>query len=121
MRSPPDAPAARLAASTCGSLARIGADGGTRTPNRPITSRVRYQLRHAGGHGTTSRDKSRDTGPAAHLTGYRLSCPTASGTAVAHTVTADGGGSFDDSAQPGDSEASRSEARLDRLGLQGHL
>jgi hypothetical protein len=49
------------------SLARIGADGGTRTPNRPITSRVRYQLRHAGGHGTTSRDKSRDTGPADRL------------------------------------------------------
>ena len=26
-----------------------GAGTGTRTPNRPITSRVRYQLRHAGG------------------------------------------------------------------------
>src|SRR5262249_18270529 len=26
-----------------------GADGGTRTPNLPITSRVRCQLRHAGG------------------------------------------------------------------------
>ena len=25
-----------------------GADEGTRTPNRPITSRVRYQLRHVG-------------------------------------------------------------------------
>lgn len=36
-----------------------GAGTGTRTPNRPITSRVRYQLRHAGGTlgtlaGTTS-------------------------------------------------------------------
>ena len=26
----------------------FGADGGTRTRNRPITSRVRYQLRHVG-------------------------------------------------------------------------
>src|SRR5262249_10090588 len=26
----------------------LGADGGTRTRNRPITSRVRYQLRHVG-------------------------------------------------------------------------
>ena len=28
----------------------FGADGGTRTRNRPITSRVRYQLRHVGVH-----------------------------------------------------------------------
>jgi hypothetical protein len=29
-------------------MGKCGADGGTRTRNRPITSRVRYQLRHVG-------------------------------------------------------------------------
>src|SRR5688572_5471502 len=47
-------------ALTCGNLR---ADARTRTANRPITSRVRYQLRHAGGtrdcHPARPRDTSR--------------------------------------------------------------
>src|ERR1700750_2960214 len=39
---------------------RPPADAGTRPPNRPITSRVRCQLRHAGGTWDRSRDKDRD-------------------------------------------------------------
>jgi MFS family permease len=67
-------PEATNMALTCGN---IRADARTRTANRPITSRVRYQLRHAGGAPTLANARSRAT---ARDREYRADVPVLGGT-----------------------------------------